>query len=100
MDPDSEKPEPWKTWILENMEYICNWKICLTLESYVLTKSMFLLIKFSVPTILSEQICLELKVWMWSFLNIRNSCPEVSSKKGALKTKILPNSSKKIWDSL
>ena len=36
------------------MEYICDQKICLTLESSVLTKSTFLLIKYSVPTILIE----------------------------------------------
>ena len=33
---------------------------------------------------------------MWSFLNIRSSHPDVSSEKGALKTKILPNSLKNI----
>ena len=33
---------------------------------------------------------------MCSFLNIRNSRPEVSSKKGTLKTKVLPNSLKNI----
>ena len=33
----------------------------------------------------SEQICLELKVWMWSVLNIRTSRLEVSCKKSVLK---------------
>ena len=33
----------------------------------------------------SEQICLELKVWMSSFLNIRSSRLEVSYKKAFLK---------------
>ena len=37
---------------------------------------------------------------MWSFLNIRNSHPEVSSKKGVLKIKILQNSSKNIHDAV
>ena len=37
----------------------------------------------------SEQICLELKDWMSSFLNIRSSRPEVSCKEGVLKIKIL-----------
>ena len=37
---------------------------------------------------------------MWSFLNIRNSHPEVSSKKGVLKIKILQNSSKNICDAV
>ena len=37
-------------------------------------KSTFLLIKYSLPTILmSEQICLGIKVLMSSFLNIRSS---------------------------
>ena len=36
------------------MEYIWDQKICLTLESYVLTNSTFLLIKYSMPTILIE----------------------------------------------
>ena len=36
----------------------------------------------------SEQICLELKAWTPSFLNIRSSCLKVSSKKGVLKIKI------------
>ena len=34
---------------------------------------------------LSEKICLELKVRMSSFLDIRSSHPKVSCKKGALK---------------
>ena len=33
----------------------------------------------------SDQICLELRVWMSSFLNIRSSRTEVSCEKGALK---------------
>ena len=33
----------------------------------------------------SEQICLELKAWMSSFLNIKVSCQEVSCKKLSLK---------------
>ena len=37
---------------------------------------------------------------MWSFLNIRNSCPGVYSKKGVLKIKILQNSSKNICDAV
>ena len=44
-------------------------------------KSTFLLIKYSVPTISNEQICLKLKVWISSFLNIRSSRLEVSWKK-------------------
>ena len=42
----------------------------------------------------SEQIGLELKVWMSTFLNIRTSRPEVSCKKGVLKMIILQNSLK------
>ena len=37
---------------------------------------------------------------MWSFLNIRNSRLEVSSKKGVLKIKILQNSFKNIHDAV
>ena len=33
----------------------------------------------------NEQICLELKAWMSSFLNVRSSLPEVSCKKMFLK---------------
>ena len=36
---------------------------------------------------------------MWSFLNIRNSLSEVSSKKGVFKIKILQNSLKNIRDA-
>ena len=42
----------------------------------------------------SEQVGLELKVWMSTFLNIRTSRPEVSCKKGVLKMIILQNSLK------
>ena len=49
---------------------------------------------------MSEQICLELKFWICSFQNIRNSLPEMSSRKGTLKTKILPNSLKNIRDTV
>ena len=37
---------------------------------------------------------------MWSFLNIRNSRPEVSSKKDVLKIKIFENSLKNIGDAV
>ena len=37
---------------------------------------------------------------MWSFLNIRNSRSEVSSKEGVLKIKILQNSLKNIHDAV
>ena len=37
---------------------------------------------------------------MWSFLNIRNTRPEVSSKKEVLKIKILQNSLKDIRDAV
>ena len=37
---------------------------------------------------------------MWSFLNIRNSRPKVSSKKDVLKIKILQNSLKNIYDAV
>ena len=37
---------------------------------------------------------------MCSFLNIRNNRPEVSSKKGTLKTKVLPNSLKNIRNTV
>ena len=57
-------------------------------------KSTFLLIKYSVSTISNEQICLKLKVWMSSFLNIRSSRLEVSCKKVFLK--FLQNSLKNI----
>ena len=50
------------------------------------TESAFLLTKYSVREYWSsEQICLELKVWMPSFLNIKSSLPEVSYKKNVLK---------------
>ena len=39
-------------------------------------------------------MCLQLKVWMSSFLNIKSSRPEVSCKKYVLKINILQNSLK------
>ena len=63
--------------------------------SIIKTKSRFLIIKYSVPTILIRIELLELKVWMLSFLSIRSSRPEMSCyrsshrrcsvKKGALR---------------
>ena len=47
-----------------------------------------------------EQTCLQLKVWIWSFLNIKNSGLEVSSKKGVIEIKILQNSLKNIRDAV
>ena len=46
----------------------------------------------------SEQICLELNVWMSGFLYIRNSRPEVSCKKVFLK--FLQNSLKNLCDAV
>ena len=48
----------------------------------------------------SEQICLELNVWMSRFLYIRGSRLEVSCKEGVLKIKILQNSLKNIHDAV
>ena len=63
--------------------------------SIIKTKSRFLIIKYSVPTILIRIELLELKVWMFSFLSIRSSRPEMpcyrsshrrcSVKKGVLR---------------
>ena len=46
---DPEKQGSWKRWNIYRI------KKCITLKSYVLTKSKFLLIKYSVPTILIER---------------------------------------------
>ena len=49
-------------------------------------KSTFLLIKYSVQAILIEwRNLLRIRIWMSSFLNIRSSRHEVSSKKLFLK---------------
>ena len=47
----------------------------------------------------SERMCLEVKVWMSSFLNNRSSHPGVSCIKGVLKVNILQNPLKNKLDA-